>query len=169
MHNYSHTRTRTRTHTHTYAHAHTYAHTYTYARTCTRTHTFTGAPEFIEEPLYQVVTNGTDVTFRCSVLSSPEASHINWIHRNSVVQREDNNYNINTITHVGEEGGMITDSTLTIFNVTGFDSSFVECLTEYFADRVATVTASDRRETVLGVLGMQETLSISDVLDIIIQ
>ena len=110
---------------------------------------------FREEPQKAVVTGGVDVSFRCSVISSPLASHINWAHQERVVREEDtDNYSVSTFTQSENNRGMVTTSTLTIFNVTGFDSSLVECIASYFGDGPSTIAAREVRTTTLGVLGM---------------
>lgn len=112
------------------------------------------APVFIDKLRDQITTNGTDVVFQCSVTSAPEVSHITWLHKNSLAQRGDDHYRISTTTHTEADIEMVvTNSTLTILNVTGYDSGVVECMVEYLADGVAIETATGRSTAVLGVLG----------------
>ncbi len=100
-----------------------------------------------------------DISFTCSTLSSPRSTFINWTHRGNIISRTDtdDHRDINTITELGVNG-VKTTSTFTIFNVTGFDSSVVECIAEYLADDLSTVVAMITSETVLGVLGKWNNL-----------
>lgn len=55
--------------------------------------------------------------------------------------------------------GKKTTSTLTISNVTGFDSDVVECFSEFSVSASGAVTMTVRREATLGVLG-EETACV---------
>lgn len=98
-----------------------------------------------------------DVSFNCSVVSSPQFSHVTWKHGINIVDTRggDDKYTVVSDTRQnttpGTEG-METVSTLTIHELNGFDSNTVECFAEYLASPVE-VLAEVRTEVILSVLG----------------
>ncbi len=62
-------------------------------------------------------------------------------------------YNIKPSTVGRDERGIVTTSTLTINDVTGFDSDYVECSARFSE---GTVTVTERSSAVLAVLGKIE-------------
>lgn len=100
-----------------------------------------------------IVRVGASVSFNCSVVSSPEFSHIRWRHGNNIVDTRNSGVKYTVVldtrlnTTPGMEG-METLSTLTIHDVDGYDSNTVEC----FVNSVA-VQAPLSAEVILSVLG----------------
>ena len=99
-----------------------------------------------------MVSNGTDVTFTCAIIALSEGYTIGWSLGSLIVDLSNERFNLHTSLSRPELqfGGIQTTSSLTILNVTGFDSSVVECFIEY---RPNNVIAISRTEAVLSVLG----------------
>ena len=111
---------------------------------------------FVEEPVSQVVTNGTNVTFTCAVISSPLSSTISWRNGSVIMNRFDVRLDISqSLSQV--KGGIRISSSLTIINVDGFDSNTVKCVSEYSVD-MTTIISTIRSEAILSVLGEVESI-----------
>lgn len=84
-------------------------------------------PSFVAEPEGKVAIKGESVNFTCSTTSSPRPAHINWLHKDRSVRTShaDNRYITEESTEVS--GSFIFSSTLTLHDVSGEDSGFVEC------------------------------------------
>ena len=64
----------------------------------------------------------------------------------------DTKYSIRSAPHQAEDGGMVTESSLIIKTVDGFDSGSVECYAMYFANNIRSVATVVSRSD-LSVLG----------------
>lgn len=110
--------------------------------------------EFIQEPGQAVLRSGLTISFTCSTVSSPEPSSINWSHKGSVISQDNRNdhHDISTVTTMNN-GTVMTESTFTIYNLTGFDSGDIECVADYLASDLSTNLGTITSTTMLGVLG----------------
>ncbi len=121
----------------------------------TPTHTIVPvAPRFIEEPDHMVAVKGDSVNFTCSTVSSPRHTLISWLHNGDIIDTG-GHYEISGDGSKIEDRGAVTISTLTIDDVSGFDSGPVEC--RAMADDSQTTSISSK--TVIGVLGEWEGLT----------
>ena len=108
---------------------------------------------FVVQPTSQVVSSGTDVTFTCAIISGYNST-IAWSLGSFIVDRSNERFDIHTELSMPELQleGIQTTSSLTILNVTGLDSSVVQCFTENQPSGVVG-TSRLRAEAVLSVLG----------------
>ncbi len=112
------------------------------------------APRFIEKPDYVVAVKGDSVNFTCSTISSPRLTVINWVHKSKIIRATDtgDRYEISRNGSKIEAMGAVTISTLTIDDVSGFDSGPVECRATCF-NMDDSQNTSISSKTVIGVLG----------------
>ena len=102
-----------------------------------------------------MVSNGTDVTFTCAIVTLSEGYTIGWSLGSLIVNQSNERFNVHTNFELQFEG-IQTTSFLTILNVTGFDSSVVQCFTKYLPNNVLAIS---RAEAVLSVLGEYKVCS----------
>ena len=86
------------------------------------------SPEFSQEPTSQVAIADNEISFTCSVLSSPEHSTFNW---EAPVIAEGGTFDIQDMDPEPnsdlEVGGVVSTSVLRIPNAEGRDSGLVKC------------------------------------------
>lgn len=104
----------------------------------------------------------SNVTFKCSVLSSPRHPYITWRHNERVAEDGDK-YDISTRSMPNnnrEVGGMVSNSVLTVKNLEGFDSGIVECVARYISEQME-VIATETAQASLAVLSECQVVIIT--------
>ncbi len=106
-------------------------------------------PEITEHPEDKVAIENDTVSFTCSARSLTDPVIIDWLLNGTLTLKDQPRFNITTPPDQVEAGIIISGSTLTINNVTGFDSSLVRC-------RIANNSGILSQGANLDVLGEQE-------------
>ncbi len=106
-------------------------------------------PEFIEHPGDKTAISGETVNFTCSARSSPANVKIKWFLNDTFFSNDEPRFNVATPPDQREAGSTISRSTLTVNDVTGFDSSQVTC-------RIADNSETYSNGAKFDVLGEQE-------------